>query len=91
MPLPAEPAQRATELLPRPPGSRRRLGRGRLAAPAALAAAAVAGLVAALLLATGGHAPRPHAKAHAVALPRAGADATEEARNLAAWIRSHSR
>jgi eukaryotic-like serine/threonine-protein kinase len=88
--LPADPAQRATEILaaPSPPASRRWTTK-RLAAVGALAAAALAGLVTALAVSGGGHAPPPTARPHAVAPPAAGANAAEQARNLAGWLRSH--
>ena len=90
--LPADPAQRATEILASssPPASRRRRWTTkRLAAAGALVAAALAGLVTALAVSGGGHAPPPSAGPHAVAPPAAGANAAEQARNLADWIRSH--
>ena len=88
--LPADPAQRATEILANPPPrpARRRTTR-RLVAAGALAAAALAGLVTALALSSGGSAPRPSPGPHAVAPPAAGTNAAEQARNLAAWLRTH--
>ncbi len=89
--LPADPGLRATEILASSSarGSRRWAGR-RLAAAAALVAAAAAGLAAAVALNTGGQAPRPSSTPHAVAPPPAGANAVEQARNLASWLREHS-
>ena len=92
MPLPAEPAQRATEILPR--GSRiasRGGRRSRLAVFAALIAAAAAGLVAALLLTGGGQSPAQRSKPHAVVPPVRGSNAVEQAHNLSTWLRGHSR
>jgi eukaryotic-like serine/threonine-protein kinase len=87
-----DPAQRATEILASPrPRSERRPAAGRLAPAVALAAAAVAGLVAALVLTAGGDARRPSSRPHAVAPPAAGANAVEQAHNLASWLRRESR
>jgi serine/threonine-protein kinase len=91
MPLPPDPAQRATEILARPTRPRRRKTTRRLAAAAALAAAAVAGLVAAVALNTGGHPSRPSPSPHAVAPPQTGASVVEQARNLESWLRQHQR
>lgn len=92
--LPADPAQRATEILAVPVArpSLRWTGR-RLGVGAALVAAALAGLAAAIALSTGGgHAPRSTQtpRAHAVTPPKTGSNAVEGAHNLAAWIREHS-
>ncbi len=91
--LPADPAQRATAILApssaRP--SRRWWQPRRVAAAAALVAAAVAGLAAALALSTGGHTPRPTSGSPGVAPPQTGTSAVEGARNLASWLREHSR
>ena len=88
--LPADPSRRATEILaPRPVRPSRRWATRRLAAAAALVAAAVVGLVVALSLSTGGSPPRPSPTPHAVAPPAAGANAAEQARNLAAWLHAH--
>jgi serine/threonine-protein kinase len=94
--LPADPGQRATEILAptiarRPPAGRaRRWPARRIAAGAALVCAAVAGLVVAVLLAGGGsHAPRTRSTPRAVAPPATGANVAEQARALAAWLRSH--
>jgi serine/threonine-protein kinase len=92
LPLPADPAQRATEILASRPGRpRRRWSSRRLAAGAALVAAAVAGLVAAVALTDGGHTPRARQAPHAVAPPQTGQSAVEGADNIAAWLREHSR
>jgi Flp pilus assembly protein TadB len=56
----------------------------------ALVAAAVAGLVLALILSSGGNSSRSRSTPHAVAPPATGANAAEQARALAAWLRSHS-
>jgi eukaryotic-like serine/threonine-protein kinase len=88
--MPAESDQVATEILAAPAGPRgRRRTVRRLAAGAALVAAAVAGLVVALALNTGGHASPP-ATPHAVAPPATGTNAVEQAQNLAAWLRRHT-
>jgi eukaryotic-like serine/threonine-protein kinase len=88
--LPADPAQRATEILASGPGRSER-GRPvrRLATVTALVAAAVAGLVAAVVLTSGGGARRPSSRPNAVAPPAAGANAVEQARNLASWLQHH--
>jgi eukaryotic-like serine/threonine-protein kinase len=89
--LPADPDQSATEILAptavRP--ARRRTSR-RLAAGVALLAALAAGLVTAIVLGTGDHSSRPTRAPHAVAPPGTGANAVEQAQNLAAWLRQHS-
>jgi eukaryotic-like serine/threonine-protein kinase len=88
--LPADPAQRATEILASPSVRlARRWTTRRLAAAGTLAAAALAGLVAALALSGGGNAPRPSSGPHAVAPPAVGTNAADQARNLATWLRSH--
>jgi len=88
--LPADPAQRATEILASPPGRRlRRWTTRRLAAAGTLAAAGLAGLIAALALSGGGNAPHPNSGPHAVPPPAVGTNAAEQARNLASWLRSH--
>jgi eukaryotic-like serine/threonine-protein kinase len=88
--MPADPARRATEILA-PPDTRppRRWRTRRLAAAAALFAAAGGGLAAALVD-TGSHASRPPSTPHAVSPPAAGANAVDQAQNLAAWLRRHS-
>jgi serine/threonine-protein kinase len=89
--LPADPAQRATEILA-PPGAprARRWATRRWAAAAAFVAAAVAGLaIAVALTGGGGHAPRAKSRPHAVAPPARGADAAQQARNLVSWLRAH--
>lgn len=91
LPLPADPARRASEILAPPPPRRRRLAL-RLAAAAALAASALAGLALALVLTGGGrpvHAP-PGSTARAVPPPPRGASALQQARDLAAWLRRHA-
>jgi serine/threonine-protein kinase len=88
--LPPDPAQRATEILARPSGPRSRWTGRRLAAVAAVVAAAVAGLAAALALSGGGgHASPP--TPHRVAPPAVGTNVADQAENLAAWLRRHSR
>jgi serine/threonine-protein kinase len=89
--LPADPAQRATEILA-PPVRRpaRRWTTRRLAAGGALVAAAAAGLGAALALTAGSQTPRPSPAPQAVAPPRTGTSAVEDAQNLAAWLRQHT-
>jgi serine/threonine-protein kinase len=89
--MPADPARRATEILA-PPDTRppRRWRTRRLAAAAALLAAAGGGLAAALALNTGGRASTPPSTPHAVSPPAAGANAVDQAQNLAAWLRRHS-
>jgi len=88
--LPAESDERATEILAAPPGRRaRRWTARRLAAGAALVAAAVAGLAIAIALTTGGH-PSPPTTPHSVTPPATGANAVDQAQNLAAWLRQHS-
>jgi eukaryotic-like serine/threonine-protein kinase len=90
LPLPTDPSQRATEILASPSGraARRWTGR-RAAAIAALVAAGLAGLVLALVLNSGGGSSPTSSTPHAVAPPPTGSNATEQARNLAAWLRSH--
>ena len=88
--LPADPAQRATEILAsRPARLSRRWTTRRLAG--ALVAAAVGGVAAALALTSGGHAPRPGSTPRAVAPPKTGTSAVEDAQNLATWLQHHSR
>jgi len=90
--LPLDPAQRATEILARPDRPRSRWAGRRLAAIAVLVAAAVAGLVAAVVLNTGGGraSPAHRLRPHAVAPPAAGASISDQARELALWLRQHS-
>jgi eukaryotic-like serine/threonine-protein kinase len=89
--LPADSAQRATEILAPPTRAHRRWSRRRLAAATALVGAAIAGLALAVVLNTGGgHAPPPASTQHRVSPPAAGTNAAEQARNLAAWLRAHS-
>jgi hypothetical protein len=90
VPLPADPSQRATEILasrPVPPARRRT--RRRLTAALALVAAAVAGLAAAVALNSGGNSPRTGSTPHAVAPPAPGVNVSEQARNLVSWLRAH--
>ena len=88
--LPADPAQRATEILARPDRGHRRWTTRRLAGAAALVAAALAGLVIAVALSNGGgHTPPPASKPHVVAPPAAGANVAQQAHNLALWLRDH--
>ncbi len=89
--LPPDPAQRATEILAQPVRPDRRWTTRRLAAAAALVVAALVGLVAALVLSSGGgHTSPPASTPRRVAPPAAGTNATEQASNLAAWLRAHS-
>jgi len=99
LPLPADPEQRATEILAptlvRPPlasRARRRPVRT-LVVAAALVGAAALGLVVALVVAGGGHARHPSSGSTpgAVAPPPTGANAVQEAQDLASWLRQHSR
>jgi serine/threonine-protein kinase len=92
LPLPADPSQRATEILgsssDRAP---RRLGGRRAAAVVALLAAALAGLVLAVALSRGSSTPPTTTRPHAVAPPPTGASPADQARGLASWLRSHAR
>jgi len=88
--LPADPTRRATEILaPRPLRPSRGWMTRRLAVAAALVAAAVAGLLVALAFSSGGGPSRTPSTPHAVSPPAPGANAVEQARNLAAWLRAH--
>jgi eukaryotic-like serine/threonine-protein kinase len=89
--MPADPAQRATEILA-PPDARppRPLLTRRLVGVAALVAAAGGGVAAALALSTGGHASRPPSTPHAVAPAATGANPVEQAQNFASWLHQHS-
>jgi hypothetical protein len=90
--LPSDPAQRATEILARPGGPQTRWTTRRLAAIAVLVAAALAGLIAAVALSSsGGNASPPQQTSNEVAPPAAGTNVAEQARNIATWIRQHSR
>jgi len=91
LPLPPDPAQRATEILAPLDRRHRRWTTRWLAAATAVVAAAVAGLVAAVALNTGGHLPPPSPSPHAVAPPQTGTSVVEQARNLEAWLRQHQR
>jgi hypothetical protein len=62
-----------------------------LAATGALVAAAVAGLVLAVALNSGGSTPPPSSKPHSVAPPAVGTNVAEQAQNLAAWLQRHTR
>ena len=91
LPLPADPSQRATEILASPSrrAPRRWTGR-RPAAVAALVAAAVAGLLLAIALSKGGSSlDTTSSTPHAVAPPSTGTSPTEQAQNLGAWLRTH--
>ena len=90
--LPQDPAQRATEILARPQGTRPRWARRRVAAIASLVAAAVAGLVTAVALSSGGGNSSPPAGStpRTVNPPATGTDVADQARNLARWLRQHS-
>lgn len=88
--LPAASDQRATEILAlRPDRRSRRWTTRRLAAGAALVAAAVAGLAVAIALNRSSPVPRPTTP-HSVAPPKTGGNAVEQAQNLAAWLRQHT-
>jgi eukaryotic-like serine/threonine-protein kinase len=87
--LPADPEQRATEILAPATVRRSRLPLRTLAAAAALVCAAVVGLVVAVVVAGGGHPSRPGSAPRAVAPPPTGANVVEQARALAAWLRRH--
>jgi eukaryotic-like serine/threonine-protein kinase len=89
--LPADPSRRATEILaPRSARRSRRWTSRRLAAAAALAVAALAGLAAVLALNTGGHGSPPSSRPRTVAPPARGANAVDQANNLVSWLRAHS-
>lgn len=90
--LPLDPAQQVTELLP-PPAVRRR-GRSvrRVASAGGLAAVAAAGVTAAVL-AAGGHGPPRHTSSRTgrVAPPPSGTSASQQAHELARWLRRYAR
>jgi serine/threonine-protein kinase len=88
--LAPDPAQGATEILSRPARSRPRRPARRLAAGAALAVAAIAGLVLALALASGGASPRPPAAHRGVDPPATGTDVAQQAQNFASWLKHHT-
>jgi eukaryotic-like serine/threonine-protein kinase len=90
--LPPDPSRRATEILARPAGPRSWWTPRRLAAGAGLVAAAIAGLVLAVTLSSGGgHASQPpRTTSHAVAPPAVGTNVAQQAQNLANWLKQHS-
>jgi serine/threonine-protein kinase len=91
MPLPDDPARRATEILAprdRAPGSRRHVPR--LALAGVLAACALAGGVLAAVLAGGDSTPTPAPAQAPIASVPAGTSAATEAHNLAVWLRRYS-
>jgi eukaryotic-like serine/threonine-protein kinase len=86
--LPADPAQRATEILASRPASR---GRRRWAAAAALVTAAVAGLAIAVALTSGGgKTPGASSRPHAVSPPATGSNPAQHAQNIVSWLEQHS-
>jgi len=90
--LPADPGQRATEILASrcAPRARRWTSR-RWAAAAAFIAAAVAGLAIAVALTSGGgRTPGASSRPHAVSPPATGSSPAEQAQNLASWLEQHS-
>jgi serine/threonine-protein kinase len=91
LPLPADPSRRATEILAAPSvrPARRRATRRRLAAGVALVAAAVAGLVLALALTSGGDASPPSTPRHGVAPPATGPNVADQAQNIVSWLQHH--
>jgi len=90
--LPADTAQRATEILAPPAGPPRRWTTRRLAAGLALVGAAIAGLAVAVALSSGGgHASRPASTSHRVAPPAIGTNVAQQAQNLASWLEHHTR
>jgi hypothetical protein len=62
-----------------------------LAAAGGLVAAAVAGLVLAVALNSGGSSPQPSSKPHSVAPPATGTNVAEQAQNLVSWLQQHTR
>jgi hypothetical protein len=88
--LPPDPAQRATEILARPERGEKRWPARRLAAGAALAVAAIAGLVLALALTSGGNSSPPPAAHSGVAPPPTGTNVAQQAQNLVTWLKRHS-
>jgi serine/threonine-protein kinase len=89
--LPPDPAKRATEILARPGGRQMRRPTRRLAAISVLVAAALAGLIAAVALSSGGgNASRHGPTSHGVTPPATGTNVADQARNLAIWLRQHS-
>jgi serine/threonine-protein kinase len=88
--LPSDPAQRATEILARPDRPRPWWTPRRLAAGAALVAAAIAGLVLAIALTSSGRSSSPPASHRGVSPPAVGANVAQQAQNLATWLRTHT-
>jgi serine/threonine protein kinase len=91
--LPADPPRNATEILaPTSLRPARRWSVRRVAGGAGLVAAAGAGLAAAIVISGGGgHSSRPVSTTpRAVAPPATGADPSQQAQNLAAWLRRNS-
>jgi serine/threonine-protein kinase len=88
--LPPDPGQRATEILARPERPEKRWPARRLAAGAALAVAAIAGLVLAPALTGRGNSSPPPAAHSGVAPPAAGTNVAQQAQNLASWLKRHS-
>jgi serine/threonine-protein kinase len=88
--LPPDPAQRATEILAPPERSEKRWPARRLAAGAALAVAAIAGLVLALALAGGGKSSPPPAAHRGVSPPATGTNVAQKAQNLVSWLKQHT-
>jgi serine/threonine-protein kinase len=91
--LPADPAQRATEILVSRPARRsRRWATHRLAAVVALLAAAAAGLAVAVALTNGGgKTPAGSSKPPPVAPPATGSNVAKGTQNLISWLERHSR
>jgi eukaryotic-like serine/threonine-protein kinase len=91
--LPADPAQRATEILASRPARRsRRWATHRLAAVVALLAAAAAGLAIAVGLTNGGgKSPAGSSKPSPVAPPATGSNVAQGTQNLISWLERHSR
>ena len=92
LPLPADPRERATEILAASSGRMRHRRRTRrLAAAAGLVAAGLAGLVLAVALGRGGSTPPTTSTPHAVSPAPTGTSAVDQARAFAAWLRDHAR
>ena len=88
--LPPDSAQRATEILARPARREKPWPARRLAAGAALAVAAIAGLVLALALTGGWNSSPPPAAHSGVAPPAAGTNVSQQAQNLVSWLKRHT-